>query len=125
MAPWGGPPAGVVASGAQEQQTADINIVAEKCAFEGVTRFEDRYRLPLSISVNTTAYAAKLLAEVRRTPFRIPPYLSTLLAHISGRPEVHPSFAVSHGMGHSSTCRCANLPPALMLEPRGGLSKLL
>ncbi len=112
----------MVASGAQEQQIADINIVAEKCAFEGVTRFEDRYRLPLSISVNTTAYAAKLLAEVRRTPFRIPPYLSTLLAHISGRPEVHPSFAVSHGWRTARPCRCANLPPALVLEPRGGFA---
>ena len=49
----------------QEQQLPDINIVAEKCAFEGVTRFEDSYRLPLSVSVNATAYAAKLLAEVR------------------------------------------------------------
>lgn len=48
----------------QERQMPDINVVVEKLAFEGVTRFEDRYRLPLSISVNATAYAAKLLAEV-------------------------------------------------------------
>ena len=48
----------------QEQQLPDLNIICEKLAFEGVTRFEDRYRLPVSISVNCTAYAAKLLAEV-------------------------------------------------------------
>jgi hypothetical protein len=49
----------------QEQQLPDLNIICEKLAFEGVTRFEDRYRLPVSISMNCTSYAAKLLAEVR------------------------------------------------------------
>ena len=51
-------------SGEQDKKHPDINIIAEKCAFEGVTRFEDRYKLPLGISVNFTSYAAKLLAEV-------------------------------------------------------------
>jgi hypothetical protein len=54
----------VVCCRPQEQQLPDLNIICEKLAFEGVTRFEDRYRLPVSISVNCTAYAAKLLAEV-------------------------------------------------------------
>ena len=31
---------------------------------EGITRFEDRYRLPVGISVNMTSFAAKLLTQV-------------------------------------------------------------
>ena len=50
---------------AQDQRAPDINIIAEKCAFEGFTRFEDRFKMPLGISINYTSYAAKLLAEVR------------------------------------------------------------
>ena len=49
----------------QDQRAPDINIIAEKCAFEGFTRFEDRFKMPLGISINYTSYAAKLLAEVR------------------------------------------------------------
>ena len=48
----------------QDQRAPDINIIAEKCAFEGFTRFEDRFKMPLGISINYTSYAAKLLAEV-------------------------------------------------------------
>ncbi|KAK9800732.1 hypothetical protein WJX73_002178 [Symbiochloris irregularis] len=41
-----------------------INIICEKVAFQGVTRFEDRHRLPLGVSVNFTSHAAKLLTQV-------------------------------------------------------------
>lgn len=36
----------------------------EKVAFDGVTRFEDRYRLPLGVTVNLTDYSAQLATEV-------------------------------------------------------------
>ncbi len=52
---------------AQDQRAPDINIIAEKCAFEGFTRFEDRFKMPLGISINYTSYAAKLLAEARHS----------------------------------------------------------
>ena len=45
----------------QEQGRPDINIVCEKIAFQGLTRFEDRQALPLGVSTNFTAYSAKLL----------------------------------------------------------------
>ncbi len=32
---------------------------------EGMTRFEDRKRLPLGVSVNFTSFAAKILTAVR------------------------------------------------------------
>lgn len=43
------------------QNMPDINIVCEKLAIAGATRFEDRFRLPLGTSINLTSYAAKLL----------------------------------------------------------------
>ncbi len=42
----------------------DINIICEKVAFDGVTRFEDRFRLPLAVTVNFTSHSAKMLLEV-------------------------------------------------------------
>lgn len=48
----------------QEQNRPDINIVCEKIAFQGLTRFEDRQALPLGVSTNFTAYSAKLLTQV-------------------------------------------------------------
>lgn len=48
----------------QEQGRPDINIVCEKVAFQGLTRFEDRHSLPLGVSSNFTAYSAKLLTHV-------------------------------------------------------------
>ena len=50
----------------EEQKRPDINIVCEKIAFQGLTRFEDRQSLPLGVSTNFTAYSAKLLTQVRR-----------------------------------------------------------
>ncbi|KAK9810370.1 hypothetical protein WJX72_009592 [[Myrmecia] bisecta] len=52
----------------------EINIICEKVAFEGVTRFEDRYRLPLGISVNRSAFSATVLAEVAYNPKTLLPY---------------------------------------------------
>ena len=50
---------------AQAQKLPDFNILCEKCAFEGMTRFEDRFKQPLGISVNFTSYAARLLTQAR------------------------------------------------------------
>ena len=48
----------------QEQGYPLLNIICEKVAVEGVTRFEDRFRLPVGISVNMTSFSAKLLTQV-------------------------------------------------------------
>ena len=40
-------------------------------AFDGVTRFEDRYRLPLGVTVNLTDYSAQLATEVSMQPAHI------------------------------------------------------
>ncbi|KAL6749116.1 hypothetical protein V8C86DRAFT_3032280 [Haematococcus lacustris] len=45
-----------------------INIICQKVAFEGMTRFEDRNRLPLGISINFSSYSAKLLTQVAYSP---------------------------------------------------------
>lgn len=60
----------------QESGYPDINLVCEKLAFEGVTRFEDRQRLPMGICVNLTAYAAKLCFQVAYNPMMLGPYAS-------------------------------------------------
>jgi hypothetical protein len=41
------------------------DIICQKVATEGLTRFEDRNRLPLGISVNLNSFSAKTLAQVR------------------------------------------------------------
>lgn len=50
----------------QAAKATDVNIITEKVAFDGVTRFEDRYRLPLGVTVNLTDYSAQLATEVHR-----------------------------------------------------------
>lgn len=50
------------------QKLPDINIICEKLAIAGVTRFEDRFRLPLGISVNFTSFAANLLVLTAYDP---------------------------------------------------------
>ncbi|CAL5229603.1 g12963 [Coccomyxa viridis] len=52
----------------EEQNRPDINIVCEKIAFQGLTRFENREALPLGVSTNFTAYSAKLLTQVAVEP---------------------------------------------------------
>lgn len=56
---------------AQEAGYPDINIICEKVAAEGETRFEDRYRLPIGISVNMTSFSAKLLTSTLYNPRNI------------------------------------------------------
>eukprot|EP00891_Asterochloris_glomerata_P004631 jgi/Astpho2/4631/Aster-x0209 len=58
----------------EEAEYPDINILTEKVAFDGLTRFEDRSRLPLGISVNMTAYSARLLTQVAYNPGVMLPY---------------------------------------------------
>ena len=48
----------------QAADAPDINIICEKVAFDAVTRFEDRFRLPLGVTVNLTDYSAQLATEV-------------------------------------------------------------
>lgn len=52
-----------------------INIICEKVANQGLTRFEDRQRLPLGISVNFNSLSAKLLTQVggARQAFTVTP----------------------------------------------------
>lgn len=48
----------------EDQQLPPLNIIGQKVANEGLTRFEDRHRLPLGISVNFSSFAAKMLTQV-------------------------------------------------------------
>jgi hypothetical protein len=48
----------------EESGLPPINIICQKVANQGLTRFEDRRRLPLGISVNFNSMAAKLLTQV-------------------------------------------------------------
>lgn len=48
----------------EDQALPPINIICQKVATEGLTRFEDRHRLPLGISVNLNSFAAKMLTQV-------------------------------------------------------------
>jgi hypothetical protein len=51
----------------EESGLPPINIICQKVANQGLTRFEDRRRLPLGISVNFNSMAAKLLTQVGAT----------------------------------------------------------
>lgn len=41
----------------QESGFPSLNLITEKISFEGITRFEDKYRLPMGISVNQSGAA--------------------------------------------------------------------
>eukprot|EP01023_Acetabularia_acetabulum_P028113 TRINITY_DN26570_c0_g2_i1.p1 TRINITY_DN26570_c0_g2~~TRINITY_DN26570_c0_g2_i1.p1 ORF type:complete len:583 (+),score=65.43 TRINITY_DN26570_c0_g2_i1:68-1816(+) len=56
----------------EESQHPDINVICWKLAHEGVTRFEDEYRLPMGISFNNSSYAANMLAQVGFNPNILP-----------------------------------------------------
>ena len=79
----------------QDKGRKSINIVTEKVSFQGVTRFEDRRRLPLGVATNFSAYAAKVLTQARLLPhalLRIRIYKHTLHAlHHKGPP---PNFVI-------------------------------
>ena len=57
----------------QDKGRKSINIVTEKVSFQGVTRFEDRRRLPLGVATNFSAYAAKVLTQVPGACPCVPP----------------------------------------------------
>lgn len=48
----------------EDSRRPPINIICQKIATEGMTRFEDRNRLPLGISINFNSFSAKLLSQV-------------------------------------------------------------
>eukprot|EP01024_Parvocaulis_polyphysoides_P074321 TRINITY_DN9592_c0_g1_i2.p1 TRINITY_DN9592_c0_g1~~TRINITY_DN9592_c0_g1_i2.p1 ORF type:complete len:471 (-),score=55.96 TRINITY_DN9592_c0_g1_i2:120-1532(-) len=56
----------------EEAQHPDINVICWKMAHEGVTRFEDEYRLPMGISFNNSSYAANMLSQVGFNPNILP-----------------------------------------------------
>lgn len=70
----------------QAADAPDINIICEKVAFDGVTRFEDRYRLPLGVTVNLTDYSAQLATEVSHAPSYNPLAALTVLKCKLDRP---------------------------------------
>lgn len=49
----------------EDSRRPPINIICQKIATEGLTRFEDRNRLPLGISINLNSFSAKVLSQVR------------------------------------------------------------
>jgi len=49
----------------EDKRLPPINIICQKVATDGLTRFEDRHRLPLGVSVNFNSFAAKMLAQVQ------------------------------------------------------------
>ena len=53
---------------AQERGFPDINIITEKVAFQGITRFEDRSRLPLGSNFNVTSFSARILSQSLYNP---------------------------------------------------------
>lgn len=55
----------------EERALPPINIICQKLGSEGLTRFEDRKRLPLGISVNLATFSAKMLAQVAHNPLAI------------------------------------------------------
>jgi hypothetical protein len=105
----------------QEAGYPDINIICEKVAAEGETRFEDRYRLPIGISVNMTSFSAKLLTSTLYNPrnvlvfAQVPPHpclnqskelsfqLALYAAHIADG-HWHPTHCPSHAV-----TECCNL----------------
>ncbi|CAG9465137.1 unnamed protein product [Pedinophyceae sp. YPF-701] len=59
----------------EDAQRPDINILCEKLAFEGLTRFEDPRRLPMGITFNAAAYSAKLLSQAAFDPAMLGPVM--------------------------------------------------
>jgi len=58
----------------EDAECPAFNCIVEKCAFEGVTRFEDGFRLPLGISINFPSFAASILLEVAFNPGVLVPF---------------------------------------------------
>lgn len=58
----------------KEKGLPTMSIFGQKTATQGLTRYEDRSRLPLGIGLNFTSYAAKLLACVAYNPKILLPF---------------------------------------------------
>ena len=52
----------------EERGFPDINIITEKVAFQGITRFEDRGRMPLGSIFNVTSFSARILSQAMYNP---------------------------------------------------------
>ena len=52
----------------EERGFPDINIITEKIAFQGITRFEDRGRMPLGSVFNVTSFSARILSQAMYNP---------------------------------------------------------
>jgi hypothetical protein len=63
---------GYMSHDVQEEGCPDINVITERLTVGGLpTRFEDQSRLPMGISVNSTAYSAKLMTAIAVDPMRL------------------------------------------------------
>ena len=56
------------AAAQEERGFPDINIITEKIAFQGITRFEDRGRMPLGSVFNVTSFSARILSQAMYNP---------------------------------------------------------
>lgn len=52
----------------EERGFPDINIITEKVAFQGITRFEDRGRMPMGSVFNVTSFSARILSQAIYNP---------------------------------------------------------
>lgn len=69
----------------EDSRRPPINIICQKIATEGLTRFEDRNRLPLGISINLNSFSAKLLSQVSAGVDGVG------LRYCTGRSQNHPA----------------------------------
>ncbi|CAL8470852.1 g10394 [Coccomyxa elongata] len=58
----------------EERGFPDINIITEKVAFQGITRFEDRGRMPLGSVFNITSFSARILSQAIYNPKAVMAY---------------------------------------------------
>ncbi|KAK9903985.1 hypothetical protein WJX75_001909 [Coccomyxa subellipsoidea] len=58
----------------EERGFPDINIITEKIAFQGITRFEDRGRMPLGSVFNITSFSARILSQAIYNPRAVMAY---------------------------------------------------
>ena len=61
-----------MAAAQEERGFPDINIITEKIAFQGITRFEDRGRMPLGSIFNVTSFSARILSQAMYNPKVLP-----------------------------------------------------
>lgn len=65
----------------EERGFPDINMITEKVAFQGITRFEDRGRMPLGSVFNVTSFSARILSQAMYNP-KVPPVTCRLSVHV-------------------------------------------